>query len=104
MRKRFIVAIIMLAICLIIVLAVSPFFSYIIGMLFGANLEFRYHNGLLYISSSSGNAKGPLWAWIGILLIPICSIISVVVILLEFRYRGKKKKETVQKYTESYTV
>jgi heme/copper-type cytochrome/quinol oxidase subunit 2 len=104
MRKRIIGAITVLAICLIIVLAGFPFFSYVIGMLFGANLEFRYDNGVLYISSSSGNAEATLWAWILILLIPIGFIISIVVILLELRYRSKKKRETVQKHAESYTV
>jgi heme/copper-type cytochrome/quinol oxidase subunit 2 len=99
-----IVAIIVFAICLVIVLAGFPFFSYVVNMLFGANLQFQYNDGSLYISSSSGNAEGPLWGWIMILLIPIGFVVSVVVMLLELRYRNRKKKETLQAYTKPYTV
>jgi uncharacterized paraquat-inducible protein A len=100
MRKRVIVAIIVLAICLIIVLIGAPFFSYLVNMLLGGNLKFQLDsNGILYMYSDTGNANGPLWAFILLLLIPIGFIIGIVVLLLEVRYRSKKKKQTVQSYT-----
>ena len=99
MRRRVVVAIITLAICLLIVLSGASFFSYLVNMLFGGNLQFHIDNeGTLYIVSNSGNARGPVWGFALLLLVPVALVIAIVILLLEVRYRSKRRRQIQQSY------
>jgi hypothetical protein len=99
MRKRVVVAIITLAICLLIIWTGAPFFSYLVHLLFGGNLQFHLEDdGTLYVVSSTGNTRGPLWGFALIILGLVAFIIAIVILLLEMRNRSKNRKQILQSY------
>ncbi len=100
MRKRAVVALIALVISLIILAIGGFFFLYLANTLFGGNLRINMQsNGDLWIVSNAGRVEGPLWGFVVIALVPVALIASVVVLMFEVRYRGRRKKQVPQYVT-----